>query len=139
MAGARAAAALPPLFDADKADFPGGNENEIVLLNKSAMTHDDRAGRLMKGHLWAAVAASWMFSVSKAAGVIFGGAISGEPFAAQLFQITLLTCSFFAVTLLVVLFAAFIPVLLAWWLARQYSISSVWYFVAAGALSAVIL
>ena len=40
------------------------------MLNNLDMTNEDRAGRLMKGHFWAAVAASWMFALGKAANLV---------------------------------------------------------------------
>jgi hypothetical protein len=111
-----------------------------MFKKKPPPTTEERAGRLMKGYFWCATAAAWTFAVSKAAQIQFDSAISmPRTLSIQLFQTLLMSCQIFAISLLLALIATFIPALFAWRLARQFSISNVSYFLAAGVLGAAII
>ena len=112
--------------------LPAGNGNEIVMLNKPIMAAADRAGNILKGHLWAAVAAAWTFA---AGNTILVSDLSSGP----LFRLLLTMCSIFALVFFAALIAGFLPSLLIWALARQYSIGGSWYFAAAFAAAGAIL
>jgi hypothetical protein len=110
------------------------------MLNKPSMPDADRGAHFMKGHLWSVVAASWAFAAGKAASTHFDGAIlASGNLPGLLFQMILVTCSVFAIVLFVAMIVAFIPMLAIWLLAREFSISNVWYYVVAGALSGAAL
>ena len=108
--------------------MPGGNGNEIVLLNKTDMADNAPPANVLKAHLWAMVALAWTFAAGRI--VLLADLPLGPPF-----RLLLTVCSIFALVFFVGLVVGFLPSLLIWWLARHYVIGAVWYFLAAGALA----
>jgi hypothetical protein len=100
------------------------------MANKSIMAEPARPAHFMKAHLWSAVAFAWAFAAIKT----LTAQISSGGFANGLIGLLMSVCSMFVLALIVALVLALIPLFVTWLVARQYGISSIWYYLAAGAL-----